>query len=35
MRVVRPWSRSPREAVDAPSSEAFKVKLDRVLGKLV
>ena len=28
MRVVRCWNRLPREAVDAPSLEAFKARLD-------
>ena len=27
MRVVRPWHRLPREAVDAPSMEGFKTRL--------
>jgi len=27
-RVVRPWHRLPREAVDAPSLAAFKARLD-------
>ena len=35
MRVVRHWSRLPREAVDAPSLEGFKVRLDGVLGNLI
>jgi len=29
MRVVRPWPRSPREAVAAPSLAGFKARLDR------
>jgi len=32
---VRCWHRLPREAVDAPSLEAFKASLDGALGKLV
>ncbi|KFO73586.1 hypothetical protein N303_09602, partial [Cuculus canorus] len=35
MRVVRHWHRLPREAVDAPSLEVFKAKLDGALGSLV
>ncbi|GAB0188981.1 hypothetical protein GRJ2_001363400 [Grus japonensis] len=35
MRVVRHWNRLPREAVDAPSLEVFKARLDGVLGNLV
>ena len=34
-RVVRCWNRLPKEAVDAPSLEMFKVKLDGALGSLV
>ncbi|KFQ31375.1 hypothetical protein N332_14069, partial [Mesitornis unicolor] len=34
-RVVRHWHRLPREAVDAPSLEGFKARLDRALGNLV
>ena len=34
-RVVRGWSRLPREVVDAPSLEVFKARLDWVLGNLV
>ncbi|KFQ84456.1 hypothetical protein N337_12680, partial [Phoenicopterus ruber ruber] len=35
MRVVRHWSRLPREAVDAPSLEVFKGRLDGALSNLV
>ncbi|KAK4811216.1 hypothetical protein QYF61_022113 [Mycteria americana] len=31
MRVVKHWNRLPTEAVDAPSLETFKVRLDRAL----
>ena len=34
-RVVTHWNRLPKEAVDAPSLEAFKVRLDVALGSLV
>ena len=34
-RVVTHWNRLPKEAVDAPSMEAFKVRLDVALGSLV
>ncbi|KFW11891.1 hypothetical protein N326_12195, partial [Eurypyga helias] len=30
-RVVRLWKRLPREAVDAPSLEVFKTRLDEAL----
>jgi len=33
-RVVTPWNRLPKEAVDAPSLEAFKARLDVALGSL-
>jgi len=33
--VVRHWNRLPREAVDAPSLEAFKASLDGALSNLV
>jgi len=35
MRVVRHWNMLPREAVDAPSSKVFKVRLDRALSNLI
>ncbi|GAB0203109.1 hypothetical protein GRJ2_002776500 [Grus japonensis] len=35
VRVVRHWHRLPREAVDAPSLEVFKARLDGALGNLV
>ena len=34
-RVVTHWNRLPKEVVDAPSLEAFKARLDAVLGSLV
>ena len=33
--VVTHWNRLPKEAVDAPSLEAFKARLDVALGSLV
>jgi len=30
--VVTHWNRLPKEAVDAPSLEAFKARLDVALG---
>ncbi|KFM07127.1 hypothetical protein AS27_08220, partial [Aptenodytes forsteri] len=35
MRVARHWNRLPREAVDAPSPEVFKARLDGALSNLV
>ena len=35
MRVVRLWNRLPREAVDVPSLEVFKVGWDGALGNLI
>ncbi|KFV98891.1 hypothetical protein N326_07644, partial [Eurypyga helias] len=34
-RVVRHWHRLPREAVDAPSLDVFKARLDEALSTLV
>ncbi|KFO56282.1 hypothetical protein N302_03108, partial [Corvus brachyrhynchos] len=34
-RVVRHWNRLPREAVDAPSMELFKARLDSALSNLI
>jgi len=33
--VVTHWNRLPKEAVDAPSMEAFKARLDVALGSMV
>jgi len=35
MRVVKHWNGLPREVVDAPSLETFKVQLDRALSSLM
>ena len=35
MRVMEPWHRLPREVVDAPCLETFKVKLDGALSNLI
>jgi len=35
MRVVRHWNRFPREAINAPSLEVFKARLDGALSNLV
>ena len=34
-RVVTRWNRLPKKAVDAPSLEAFKARLDVALGSMV
>ena len=34
VRVVRLWHRLPREAVNAPSLEVFKFRLDRAWSNL-
>jgi len=35
VRVVRHWNRLPKEAVEAPSLETFKVRLDGALSSLI
>ena len=35
LRVVRHWHRLPRKAVDVPSLEVFKARLDGALSNLV
>ncbi|KFV11122.1 hypothetical protein N339_11028, partial [Pterocles gutturalis] len=35
LRVLKHWNRLPREAVDAPSLEVFKARLDEALSNLV
>ena len=35
VRVVRHWNRLPREVVEAPSLETFRVRLDWALSNLV
>ena len=35
MRVVKHWNRLPKEAVEAPSLEILKVRLDGALSNLV
>ncbi|KFU98971.1 hypothetical protein N340_12648, partial [Tauraco erythrolophus] len=35
LRVVRHWTRLPREVVAAPSLEVFKARLDEALSNLV
>ncbi|KFV89231.1 hypothetical protein N327_12551, partial [Fulmarus glacialis] len=35
VKGVSHWNRLPREVVDAPSLEVFKVRLDGVLSNLV
>ena len=35
MRMVRCWHSLPREAVDAPSLEVFKARLDGALSSLL
>jgi len=35
MRVVKLWNRLPREVVEAPSLETFKIRLDGALSNLI
>ncbi|KFR13887.1 hypothetical protein N306_00439, partial [Opisthocomus hoazin] len=35
LKVVKQWNRLPREAVEAPSLETFKARLDGALSNLV
>jgi len=35
LAVILHWNRLPKEAVDAPSLQAFKARLDVALGSLV
>ncbi|PKU43319.1 hypothetical protein llap_6377 [Limosa lapponica baueri] len=35
MKVVKHWNRLPREMVEAPSLETFKVRLDRALSNVI
>ena len=35
LRVTEPWPKLPREAVESPSLEIFKTRLDKVLCSLL
>ncbi|KFV13559.1 hypothetical protein N340_07693, partial [Tauraco erythrolophus] len=35
MRTISYWNNLPREVVDSPTLDTFKIHLDRVLGHLV
>ncbi|KFV88496.1 hypothetical protein N308_06483, partial [Struthio camelus australis] len=35
VRVPEHWSRLPREAVESPSLEIFKTRLDVILGNML
>ena len=35
MRVIRHWSRLPKEAMDTPSLKVFKVRLNGALNNLI
>ena len=34
-RVIRCWNKLPREVVDVPSQEAFRISLQGALGSLI
>jgi len=35
LRVTEPWNRLPRDLVESPSLEIFKMRLDKVLCSLL
>ncbi|KFV78484.1 hypothetical protein N308_03035, partial [Struthio camelus australis] len=35
VRVTEHWNRLPREAVECPSLEIFKTRLDTILGNML
>lgn len=35
VRVLKNWSRLPREVLESPSMEVFKTRLDTILGNLL
>ena len=35
MKVARHWNRLPREVVDAPPLETFKIRVDGALSNLI
>jgi len=35
VRVLRHWNGLPRDVIDAPSLETFKMRLDKALGNLI
>ncbi|KFV83762.1 hypothetical protein N308_01700, partial [Struthio camelus australis] len=35
VRVTEHWTRLPREAVESPSLEIFKTRLDTILGNVL